>query len=144
MYDVGAMRLGQRRNHERYAEFAVASIRQWQPRMGRKRYPDARGDDQAHCGGSNGDASGCGRSSAGFADQTGPALNDHHYPPGTSKWNRIQHRLFRHINHTWRGRPLTITAVVELIAATTTEPAGNRERAGHRRYERGIKVSDAR
>ena len=49
-------------------------------------------------------------------------LNVHHYPPGTSKWNRIEHRLFCHITQTWRGRPLTDRmVVVELIAATTTK-----------------------
>jgi hypothetical protein len=57
-----------------------------------------------------------------FADETGLVLNVHHYPPGTSKWNRIEHRLFCHITQTWRGRPLTDRmAVVELIAATTTK-----------------------
>ena len=57
-----------------------------------------------------------------FADKTGLALNVHHYPPGTSKWNRIEHRLFCQITQTWRGRPLTDRmAVVELI--TQPRPA---------------------
>jgi len=57
-----------------------------------------------------------------LADETGLVLHVHHYPPGTSKWNKIEHRLFCHITQTWRGRPLVDRmAVVELIAATTTK-----------------------
>ena len=57
-----------------------------------------------------------------LADDTGLVLKVHHYPPGTSKWNKIEHRLFCHITQNWRGRPLTDRlAVVELIAATTTK-----------------------
>ena len=80
-----------------------------------------------------------------FADETGLVLNVHHYPPGTSKWNRIEHRLFCHITQTWRGRPLTDRmAVVELIAATTTKAGLKIESAlDTRTYEKGIKVSDA-
>ena len=57
-----------------------------------------------------------------FADETGLTISVCHYPPGTSKWNKIEHRLFCHITQNWRGRPLTSrSAVVELIAATTTK-----------------------
>jgi hypothetical protein len=57
-----------------------------------------------------------------LADETGLVLHVHHYPPGTSKWNRIEHRLFCHITQNWRGRPLTDRlAIVELIGATTTK-----------------------
>ena len=60
--------------------------------------------------------------SAKFADQTGLILQVCHYPPGTSKWNKIEHRMFCHITQTWRGKPLVSRlAVVDLIAATTTK-----------------------
>ena len=106
------------------AEFAVASIQQWLNRMGRKRYPDARElTITADCGGSNGARVRLWKIELQrFADETGLVLNVHHYPPGTSKWNRIEHRLFCHIARSWRGRPLTDRmTVVELIAATTTK-----------------------
>ena len=80
-----------------------------------------------------------------FADDTGLVIHVHHYPPGTSKWNKIEHRMFCHITQTWRGRPLTDRlAVVELIAATTTK-TGLRVASAldTRTYEKGIKVSDA-
>ena len=129
------------------AEFAVASIRQWLNRMGRKRYPDARElTITADCGGSNGARVRLWKIELQrFADETGLVLNVHHYPPGTSKWNRIEHRLFCHITQTWRGRPLTDRmAVVELIAATTTKAGLKIESAlDTRAYEKGIKVSDA-
>ena len=129
------------------AEFAVASIRQWLNRMGRKRYPDARElTITADCGGSNGARVRLWKIELQrFADETGLVLNVHHYPPGTSKWNRIEHRLFCHITQTWRGRPLTDRmAVVELIAATTTKAGLKIESAlDTRAYEKGIKISDA-
>ncbi len=79
------------------------------------------------------------------ADETGLTLHVHHYPPGTSKWNRIEHRLFCHITQNWRGRPLTDrVAVVELIGATTTKSGLKVECALDTRiYQKGIKVSDA-
>ena len=72
-------------------------------------------------------------------------LHVHHYPPGTSKWNKIEHRLFCHITQNWRGRPLTDrVAVVELIGATTTKTGLKVECAlDTRTYQKGIKVSDA-
>ena len=80
-----------------------------------------------------------------FADATGMIVHVHHYPPGTSKWNKIEHRLFCHITQTWRGRPLTDRlTVVELIAATTTTTGLRVESAlDTRTYEKGIKVTDA-
>src|SRR5271155_5713973 len=81
-----------------------------------------------------------------FADETGLTIVVRHYPPGTSKWNKIEHRLFSHITQNWRGRPLVSReAVVELIRGTTTR-AGLRVRAklDKRRYEVGKDVpSDA-
>ena len=105
------------------AEFAVQSIRCWRKRMGRQRYPKARElTITADCGGSNGARVRLWkRELQKLADDTGLVIHVHHYPPGTSKWNKIEHRLFCHITQNWRGRPLTDRlAVVELIGATTT------------------------
>ena len=103
------------------AEFAVASIHRWFDQMGRERYPDARElTITADGGGSNGSRVRLWKVELQkFADATGLVVHVHHYPPGTSKWNKIEHRLFCHITQTWRGRPLTDRlAVVELIACT--------------------------
>ena len=80
-----------------------------------------------------------------FSDETGLVIYVHHYPPGTSKWNKIEHRLFCHITQTWRARPLTSRlAVVESIAATTTKTGLKVECALDTRcYQKGIKVTDA-
>jgi hypothetical protein len=77
---------------------------------------------------------------------SGLIVHVHHYPPGTSKWNRIEHRLFCHITQNWRGRPLTDRlAVVELIGATTTRTGLKVECAiDANTYEKGVKVSDER
>ena len=129
------------------AEFAVASIRTWLLRMGRVRYPQLRElTITADCGGSNGARVRLWkRELQSFADETGLLLHVHHYPPGTSKWNKIEHRLFCRITQNWRGRPLTDRlAVVELIGATTTKTGLKVECAlDPRTYEKGIKVSDA-
>ena len=129
------------------AEFAVASIRRWLDEMGRERYPLARQlTITADCGGSNGARVRLWKVGLQkLADETRLVLHVHHYPPGTSKWNKIEHRLFCHITQTWRGRPLTDRmAVVELIAATTTKAGLKVESAlDTRTYQKGIKVSDA-
>jgi hypothetical protein len=129
------------------AEFAVASIRQWLARMGRERYPQARElTVTADCGGSNGARVRLWKVELQkFADETGLTLHVHHYPPGTSKWNKIEHRLFCHITQNWRGRPLiSRMAVVELIAATTTKTGLKVECAlDERRYQKGRKVRKA-
>ena len=124
------------------AEFAVASIRQWLNRMGRKRYPDARElTITADCGGSNGARVRLWKIELQrFADETGLALNVHHYPPGTSKWNRIEHRLLCHITQPGAaGRSPIRMAVVELIAATTTKAGLKIESALDTRASKGIK-----
>jgi hypothetical protein len=136
------------------AEFAVQSIRCWRERMGRQRYPN--GDEltiTADCGGSNGARVRLWKVELQkLADETSLAIHVHHYPPGTSKWNKIEHRMFCHITQNWRGRPLTdrvaivelIGATVELIGATTTKAGLKVECAlDERTYEKGIKVSDA-
>ena len=129
------------------AEFAVHSIRTWLERLGRSRYPHARElTITADCGGSNGARVRLWKVELQrLADETGLTLHVHHYPPGTSKWNKIEHRLFCRITQTWRGRPLTDRmTVVELIGATTTKTGLKVECAlDPRTYQKGIKVSDA-
>jgi PHP family Zn ribbon phosphoesterase len=80
-----------------------------------------------------------------LADETGLVIRAHHYPPGTSKWNKIEHRLFCHITQNWRSRPLTDRlAVVELIGATTTKTGLKVASAlDTRSYQKGIKISKA-
>ncbi len=129
------------------AEFAVAAVRRWFDKMGRERYPDpGELTITADGGGSNGSRVRLWKIELQkFADATGMIVHVHHYPPGTSKWNKIEHRLFCHITQTWRGRPLTDRlAVVEPIAATTTTTGLRVESAlDTRTYEKGIKVTDA-
>ena len=129
------------------AEFAVAAIRTWLAKMGRQRYPNARAlMITADCGGSNGARVRLWKVELQkFADETGLIIKVRHYPPGTSKWNKIEHRMFCHITQNWRSRPLTDrAAVVELIAATTTKGGLKIESAlDPRSYEKGIKVSNA-
>jgi hypothetical protein len=129
------------------AEFAVQSIRCWRECMGRQRYPHARElTITADCGGSNGARVRLWKVELQkLANETGLVIHVHHYPPGTSKWNKIEHRLFCHITQNWRGRPLTDRlAVVELIGATTTK-AGLRVEStlDTRTYQKGIKVGRA-
>jgi hypothetical protein len=103
--------------------FAVESIRQWWLGMGEELYPDAgRLLICADGGGSNGYRVRLWKVELQrFADETGLEVTVCHFPPGTSKWNKIEHRLFSHITMNWRGRPLiSHQVVVELIAATTT------------------------
>ena len=106
------------------AEFAVSAIRTWHEKMGQQRYPKAQElTITADCGGSNGARVRLWKVELQkFADETGLAIKVRHYPPGTSKWNKIEHRMFCHITQNWRSRPLIDrAAVVELIAATTTK-----------------------
>jgi DNA-binding transcriptional regulator YdaS (Cro superfamily) len=103
--------------------FAVESIRRWWRAHGRADYPDAdRLLITADCGGSNSYRYRLWKAElAAFAAQTGLAVTVCHFPPGTSKWNKIEHRLFSHISMNWRGRPLTShEVVVNSIAATRT------------------------
>jgi hypothetical protein len=129
------------------AEFAVASIRCWLERMGRRRYPEAKDlTITADCGGSNGVRVRLWKAELQkLADETGLTIHVHHYPPGTSKWNKIEHRLFCHISQNWRGRPLADRlAVIELIGATTTTTGLRVECAiDPHTYEKGVKVTDA-
>ena len=128
------------------AQFAVNSIRRWWSEMGRRRFPRAR--DlliTADGGGSNGSRSRLWKTSLqGLADDIGLRLVVCHFPPGTSKWNKIEHRLFSFITKNWRGRPLVSRqAIVNLIARTTTRTGLVVKAAiDTTRYEKGIKVSD--
>jgi hypothetical protein len=106
------------------AEFAVESIRRWWNDMGRARFPDASTlMITADAGGSNGPRLRAWRYHlAKLSSETGLEITVCHYPPGTSKWNKIEHRLFSFISLNWRGRPLTdIRTIVELIASTKTK-----------------------
>jgi Rhodopirellula transposase DDE domain len=106
------------------AEFAVESIRRWWNQMGRARFPEATTlMITADAGGSNGPRVRAWKYHlAELSAETGLAITVCHYPPGTSKWNKIEHRLFSFISLNWRGRPLTdIRTIVELIGATTTK-----------------------
>lgn len=105
------------------ASFAVESIRRWWRHMGRKAYPDA--DEvlvSADAGGSNGYRLRLWKVELQqLADATGLKITVCHLPPGTSKWNKVEHRLFAHITMNWRGRPLVShEVIVNLIGATTT------------------------
>jgi transposase len=105
------------------AEFAVESIRRWWNQMGHDRFPDAeRLLITADAGGSNGYRLKAWKVHlARLAAETGLDITVCHYPPGTSKWNRIEHRMFSFITMNWRGRPLTsLRTIIELISATTT------------------------
>lgn len=128
------------------AEFAVATIARWWRRLGRRRYPKARSLlITADGGGSNGTRVRLWKwEIQKFANRTGLAISVCHMPPGTSKWNKIEHRLFSFITQNWRGKPLeSHAAIVKLIGSTTTE-SGLKVycELDDRVYEKGIKVSD--
>jgi Rhodopirellula transposase DDE domain len=129
------------------AQFSVNSIRRWLELMGRERYREMNQlMITADGGGSNGSRVRLFKVELQkLADETGLTLKVCHYPPGTSKWNKIEHRLFCHITQTWRGQPLTSReTVVELIASTTTKGGLTvRCELDTRTYPKGIKVSDA-
>jgi hypothetical protein len=129
------------------AAFAVESIRRWWSHMGAVRFPTAtRLLITADAGGSNSYRNRLFKVElARFAKESGIEVTVCHYPPGTSKWNKIEHRLFSFITMNWRGRPLvSYRTIIELISATTTKK-GLRVRAERdwNWYEAGVKVSDA-
>jgi Rhodopirellula transposase DDE domain len=128
------------------AAFAVASIRRWWERSGRLRYPQARRLlITADGGGSNGSRLRLWKwELQRLADQTGLAITVCHFPPGTSKWNTIEHRLFSYISQNWRGKPLVSYAVIlSLIAATTTAGGLTVEsELDTHHYPTGVTISD--
>jgi hypothetical protein len=128
------------------AEFAVFSIRRWWLEMGQRRFP--RASElliTADGGGSNSSRNRLWKKSLqGLADETGLKVRVCHFPPGTSKWNKIEHRLFCFITKNWRGRPLTTYQVIVNLIAQTTTKTGLIVRAAldDRKYETGIVVTD--
>lgn len=132
-------------NHDT-SEFAVESLRRWWRRMGRRAYPNAtRLLVTADGGGSNGYRTRLWKLELQrFADESGLNVTIAHYPPGTSKWNKIEHRMFCHITQNWRGRPLeSVESIVSLIGSTTTR-AGLRIKSAldKNHYDKAIRVSD--
>jgi transposase len=128
------------------ARFAAEAIRRWWRKMGSKRYRDAKQLlITADGGGSNGSRSRLWKVALHeLAFQLGMAIDVCHFPPGTSKWNKIEHRMFSHITQNWRGRPLVSHDVVINLIANTTTKAGLRIQAqlDASTYPTGIKISD--
>jgi transposase len=128
------------------AAFAVESIRRWWKAAGSSDYPAARRLlITADAGGSNGYRTRAWKAElAALAVETGLAITCSHFPPGTSKWNKVEHRLFSHITVNWRGRPLTSHEVIVQTIAATTTGTGLRVHAelDTSTYDTGIKISD--
>ena len=127
--------------------FAVNSIAAWWRKMGQERYPEATELlVTADSGGSNSAKSRVWKAELQrLADATGLSISVCHFPPGTSKWNKVEHRLFSHISMNWRGRPLEdYETVVNLIGTTTTAKGLKvKARLDRRRYRTGVSVSQA-
>ena len=128
------------------AQFAVAAVRRWWRKLGRQRYTGAkRLLITADSGGSNASRNRLWKLELQrFADETGMIVEVCHFPPGTSKWNKIEHRLFCHITRNWQGQPLeTFEIVVQLIGNTSTaEGLEVHAWLDEATYEKGIKVTD--
>jgi len=132
--------------HHDTAAFAVATIERWWRRLGRRHFPKARSlMISADGGGSNGTRVRLWKwELQGFADRSGLSISVCHLPPGTSKWNKIEHRLFSFITQNWRGKPLeSYATILKLIAATTTTTGLKvySELDTHP-YPKGVTVSD--
>ena len=132
-------------NHDT-AEFAVETIRKWWYKMGNRRYKNAKQLlITADCGGSNGSRVRLWKKEIqDFASESGLEILICHYPPGTSKWNKIEHRLFSFITQNWRGKPLiSYEVIVNLIGATKTTTGLKVDcELDDTKYEKGRKVSD--
>jgi len=129
------------------SQFAVASIRAWWQHLGAQRYPDAKTlTITADGGGSNSSRTRLWKTELQrLADEIGLAIRVCHFPPGTSKWNKVEHRMFSFVSINWRGKPLeSLQVIVDLIASTTTT-SGLKvyARLDPGEYEKGIKVTDA-
>lgn len=128
------------------AQFAVSTIREWWRQMGKDFYPEA--DDlliTADGGGSNGSRNRLWKLELQkFVNETAISVHVCHFPPGTSKWNKIEHRMFSHITKNWRGRPLTTHEVIVNLISNTTTSTGLKVQArlDSNEYQTGIKVSD--
>jgi transposase len=129
------------------AQLAVASIRAWWQDLGRERYPNAGAlQITADCGGGNGNRVRLWKTELQkLADDTGLQIRVCHFPPGTSKWNKIEHRLFCYISQNWRGRPLVSYEVIinSIAATTTTKGLKVFARLDERDYPKKVEVSDA-
>ena len=129
------------------AQFAVQAIGRWWHKMGAKRYPQARALlITADGGGSNGSRCRLWKVALqSLAVRLGFPIHVCHFPPGTSKWNKIEHRMFSHITQNWRGRPLVSHEVIVNLIANTTTRAGLKIRAelDRGKYPTGIKITDA-
>jgi transposase len=128
------------------AQFAVCSIANWWKHLGKEHYPQATTlTITADCGGSNGNRLRLWKTELQqFANQTGLEIQVCHFPPGTSKWNKIEHRLFSFIARNWRGEPLISREVVIALIGATTSTTGLKvyARLDENVYQRGIKISD--
>ena len=129
------------------AQFAAQAIARWWHKMGCKRYPHASALlITADGGGSNGSRCRLWRVALqALANRLGLPIQVCHFPPGTSKWNKIEHRMFSHITQNWRGRPLESHEVIVNLIANTTTQAGLKIRAelDQGKYPTGIKITDA-
>jgi hypothetical protein len=129
------------------AQFAAQAIGRWWQKMGAKRYPHAKELlITADGGGSNGSRCRLWKVELqALAARLGLPIQVSHFPPGTSKWNKIEHRMFCHITQNWRGRPLVSHEVIVNLIANTTTQAGLKIRAelDRGKYPIGIKISDA-
>ena len=132
-------------NHDT-AAFAVQSIRRWWQTMGRRAYPAATSLlITADGGGSNSSRNRLWKCELQkLADSTGLNINVCHFPPGTSKWNKIEHKMFSYITINWRGKPLTSLAVIVSLIAATSTCQGLRIRCelDERNYPKGVAVTD--
>ena len=128
------------------ARFAVNAIRSWWKRMGRPAYPGATSLlITADAGGSNGSRLRLWKwELQRFANRTGLSITVCHFPPGSSKWNKIEHRLFSHIAMNWRGQPLVSLAVIVSLIGSTTTTAGLRVRSeiDKGNYAKGVVLTD--
>ncbi len=127
-------------------EFAVAALRRWWSEVGHPTYPKAkRLLITADCGGSNGHRVRAWKAELHrFARDSGLTVRVAHFPPGTSKWNKVEHRLFCHITHNWCGRPLVSREVIVSLIGSAKTAKGLRVRArlDDRDYQTGVRVSD--
>ena len=128
------------------SEFAVAGIKNWWKQLGRQHYPEAKELlITADCGGSNGRRVRLWKQQLQqLANEIGLTIHVRHFPPGTSKWNKIEHRLFSFVTKNWRGKPLIDRATVINLIGNTTTTTGLKVYAAldYRMYPTGIKVSD--
>jgi len=128
------------------AQFATETVRRWWQNMGSHLYPVAEELlITADAGGSNGHRSRLWKAALqGLADEIGLRISVCHFPPGTSKWNAIEHRMFCHITENWRGRPLVSRAVIVNLIGNTKTRTGLRIKAAldSNTYPEGLKVTD--